>query len=46
LEREPGGSGLRYSFDILRAGKWRELGIDAMTGRILENTSERANPKD
>src|ERR1700732_4236938 len=26
LEHEPGGSGLRYSFDIVQSGKWRELG--------------------
>lgn len=38
LEREKGGSGLRYSFDI-RVGKVvHEVGIDAVTGRVLENS--------
>jgi uncharacterized membrane protein YkoI len=46
LEHEGGGSGLRYSFDRRRGTRWREVGIDAMTGRVLENTHERANPKD
>ncbi len=46
LERERGGSGLRYSFDMRRGKHWREVGVDAMTGRVLENTHERANPKD
>lgn len=45
LEHERGGSGLRYSFDM-RQGAWREVGVDAMTGHILENTAEAANPKD
>jgi uncharacterized membrane protein YkoI len=44
LEREAGGSGLRYSFDI-KAGKVvQEVGVDAMTGRVLENTKEGKNP--
>jgi uncharacterized membrane protein YkoI len=46
LEREHGGSGLRYSFDMRKGGKWREVGIDAMTGRVLENSPEGANPSD
>jgi uncharacterized membrane protein YkoI len=46
LERERGGSGLRYSFDIRQGKKWREVGVDAKTGRILENSAESANPKD
>jgi hypothetical protein len=46
LEREGGGSGLRYSFDMRHGNKWREVGVDAMTGRVLENTREGANPKD
>ena len=34
LEHEGGGSGLRYSFDM-RAGKtWREVGVDAVTGKV------------
>ena len=46
LEREGSGSGLRYSFDMRHGNKWREVGVDAMTGRVLENTREGANPKD
>ncbi len=46
LEHERGGSGLRYSFDMRRGKHWREVGVDAMTGRVLENTREGANPKD
>jgi uncharacterized membrane protein YkoI len=46
LEHEAGGSGLRYSFDM-RAGKtWREIGVDAVTGKVLENRAEGSNPKD
>lgn len=46
LEREGGGSGLRYSFDLRQGKKWREVGVDAMTGHVLENSAENANPKD
>jgi uncharacterized membrane protein YkoI len=46
FEREHGGSGLRYSFDMRQGKKWREVGVDAMTGRVLENIREGANPKD
>ncbi len=43
LEREKGGSGLRYSFDI-RVGKVvREVGIDAVTGRVLEDSVDSGN---
>lgn len=38
LELENGGSGLRYSFDILYKGKIHEVGVDAKTGKILENS--------
>lgn len=40
LEKEAGGSGLRYSFDIMSHGKIIEVGIDAMTGAVLENGAE------
>ena len=40
LEKERGGSGLRYSFDIMCHGKTIEVGIDAMTGAVLENSAE------
>jgi len=44
LEKEKGGSGLRYSFDILSAGKTYEVGVDAKTGAVLENGAEGKNP--
>ena len=44
LEKEQGGSGLRYSFDIRSGGKTYEVGIDAKTGKVLENAAEGANP--
>lgn len=44
LEREPGGSGLRYSFDITSHGKPFEVGVDAATGAVLENIAEGKNP--
>jgi uncharacterized membrane protein YkoI len=44
LERERGGSGLRYSFDIAKAGHTYEVGVDAKTGRVLENGREGAHP--
>lgn len=46
LEKEKGGSGLRYSFDIKQHGKkgTQEVGIDAMTGAVLENKPEGKNP--
>ncbi len=44
LEREGGGTGLRYSFDIKSAGKTFEVGVDARTGKVLENKGEGANP--
>lgn len=40
LEKEAGGSGLRYSFDINSRGRTFEVGIDAMTGAVLENGHE------
>jgi len=40
LEREHGGSGLRYSFDIKSGVKVYEVGVDAKTGKVLENAVE------
>lgn len=40
LEKESGGSGLRYSFDIKRRGIAYEVGVDALTGKVLENDRE------
>lgn len=36
LEREKGGSGLRYSFDIRDGRRTHEVSVDAKTGRIQE----------
>jgi uncharacterized membrane protein YkoI len=44
LEKESGGSGLRYSFDIKSHGKVYEVGVDAKTGAVLENATEGKNP--
>ncbi len=44
LEKEAGGSGLRYSFDISKGKVTQEVGVDAQTGVVLENKAEGANP--
>jgi uncharacterized membrane protein YkoI len=44
LEKESGGSGLRYSFDIKRGKTTFEVGVDAKTGKVLENKAEGPNP--
>ncbi len=44
LEKERGGSGLRYSFDITSAAGNYEVGVDARTGKVLENKAEGKNP--
>lgn len=44
LEKESGGSGLRYSFVIRHHTAKHEVGIDAKTGAVLENSVEGANP--
>jgi uncharacterized membrane protein YkoI len=43
IEREKGGSGLRYSFDIKKDNAAHEVGIDAKTGTVLENSVEGPN---
>jgi|SRR6185437_11234562 len=43
LEKERGGTGLRYSFDIKSKGKTFEVGVDARTGKVLENDAEGAD---
>jgi uncharacterized membrane protein YkoI len=42
LEKEAGGSGLRYSFDVASKGRTWEVGVDAHTGAVLENGHETA----
>lgn len=44
LEKEGGGSGLRYSFDVKSKGKTYEVGVDAKSGKVLENKAEGPNP--
>ena len=44
LENEPGGSGMRYSFDIAQGKVIQEVGVDAQTGAVLENKAEGAHP--
>lgn len=45
LEREGGGSGLRFSFDVKgKSGKTYEVGVDAKSGKVLENRAEGRNP--
>jgi hypothetical protein len=42
LEKEAGGSGLRYAFDVVSHGVTYEVGVDAATGKVLENGAESA----
>lgn len=42
LEKEAGGSGLRYAFDVKSGAKTYEVGVDALTGKVLENGAESA----
>lgn len=42
LEKEGGGSGLRYSFDIKSGRRTYEVGVDANSGKLLENGTESA----
>ena len=44
LEKEKGGSGLRYSFDIKAKNVTYEVGVDAASGKVLENGKEGAHP--
>jgi uncharacterized membrane protein YkoI len=44
LEKESGGSGLRYSFVVRHHTDKHEVGIDAKTGAVLENSVEGKNP--
>lgn len=40
LEKETGGSGLRYSFVIDNTRAKHEVGVDAKNGKLLENSVE------
>ena len=46
LEVESGGSGLRYSFVIHHDSAKHEVGVDANTGLLLENSVEGENSKE
>ena len=41
LEKEKGGSGLRYSIDIKQGSLAHEIGVDAVAGKVLENGTEQ-----
>ena len=43
LEKEKGGSGLRYSFDVKSGNATYEVGVDARDGKVLENDKEGPN---
>jgi uncharacterized membrane protein YkoI len=44
LEKEKGGSGLRYSFAVKSGKALYEVGVDAQTGKVLENAKEGKHP--
>ena len=44
LEHEEGGSGLRYSFEIRSGKATREVGVDAVTGQVLQNQTAGKTP--
>ncbi|MFM0558129.1 PepSY domain-containing protein [Paraburkholderia sediminicola] len=44
LEKEAGGNGLRYSFDVRNGQATQEVGVDAHDGAVLENKLEGPNP--
>ena len=44
-EYEHEGKGWRYSFDILQGKRVHEIGVDANTGRIVENVFEKPGAK-
>lgn len=44
LEKEKGGTGMRYTFTISIRGIKHEVGIDANTGVVLEDILEGKNP--
>lgn len=46
LETEVGGSGLRYTFDIKTASGTHEVGIDAKTGAVIENSIDHDTKSD
>lgn len=45
-EREHEGGRLRYSFDIRQGNRIHEIGVDVVTGRIVEDKFEPLNARD
>lgn len=45
-EYEKEGGGWRYSFDILQGKRIHEIGVNAMTGAIVEDKFEAIGDKD
>lgn len=45
-EYEKEGGGWRYSFDIRQGKRIHEIGVDANTGRIVEDAYEKPGDKD
>ena len=45
-EYEQENGGWRYSFDIRQGDRIHEIGVDAFTGKVVENTFENANAHD
>jgi hypothetical protein len=45
-EYEKEGGGWRYSFDIRQGGRIHEIGVDANTGRVVEDKFEGLKDKD
>jgi len=45
-EYEKEGGGWRYSFDIRQGTRIHEIGVDATSGRIVEDKFESRNDKD
>lgn len=45
-EYEREGGGWRYTFDIQQKNRIQEIGIDAMTGKVIENKSEGKRDRD
>lgn len=45
-EYEKEGGHWRYSVDIRQGGRIHEIGVDAMSGRIVENVFEKPGAKD
>ncbi len=46
LEQEKGGSGYRFSFDMIVKNVKHEVGVDAVTGKVLENGLEQGADSD